>query len=118
MTTLTTCFPVTGAQAVQSPDASAYDGRWLLLDASGEPLPSDEPTLQHVEVALRFGYLVLKAPGMLRLDVPLDIIEDDPSVMQDVVLDGVKQTVADEGPWAAEWFSQVAGRPVRLVKRV
>ena len=29
---------------------------------------------------LRLGYLVLKAPGMLRMDIPLDVIEDDDSV--------------------------------------
>lgn len=69
-----------------------------------------------VSVSLRFGYLVLQAPGMLRLDIPLDVIEDDPSVVQTASLDGTQVQVVDEGDWAAEWFSRVMGRPVRLVK--
>ena len=33
-----------------------------------------------VTMTMKLGYLVLRAPGMLRLDIPLDVIEDDDSV--------------------------------------
>ncbi|NLC35584.1 MAG: hypothetical protein GX772_03925 [Alcaligenaceae bacterium] len=112
----TASFPLAGAQPVEDAAARACHGRWHLLDASGAPLPDGGPGLANVSVRLRFGYLVLQAPGMLRLDIPLDVIEDDPSVLRTVQLDGREVSVADEGAWAAEWFSQVVGQPVRLVK--
>jgi len=110
-------FPLKGAQAVHDTAAQPYDGRWHVLEASGQPVPDGEPALAGVSVALRFGYLVLRAPGMLRLDIPLDVVEDDPGVLETLKLAGETVCVADEGAWAAEWFSQVLGRPVRLVKR-
>lgn len=109
-------FPLVGAAPVRDAHASPYDGRWRLLEAEGRFVPQGEPALASVSVSLRFGYLVLQAPGMLRLDIPLDVIEDDPSVVQTASLDGTQVQVVDEGDWAAEWFSQVMGRPVRLVK--
>lgn len=110
------CRPVAGAQPVETADAARYDARWRVLDAAGRPWPADDPALADVAVQLRFGYLVLRAPGMLRLDVPLDVIEDDPSVLETIELDDGPARVADEGAWAAEWFSKVLGRPARLVK--
>ena len=110
------CFPIVGARGMSAAQAAAYDGRWRVLDESGRALGAGDPALADVSVELRFGYLVLRAPGMLRLDIPLDVIEDDPSVLDTVALDGKDVCVADEGEWAATWFTQVAGRPVRLVK--
>lgn len=110
--------PLLGAQAVHDEAARPYHGCWRLLEASGAPTPVSDPALAEVSVALRFAYLVLRAPGMLRLDIPLDVIEDDDSVLETVNLEGEARLVADEGAWAAEWFSRVLGRPVRLVKRV
>ncbi|MFT0850201.1 MOSC N-terminal beta barrel domain-containing protein [Achromobacter sp. F4_2707] len=109
-------YPLVGAQPVEDAAAQAYHGRWHVLDASGRLLPEGGPELANVSVTLRFGYLVLQAPGMLRLDIPLGVIEDDPSALRMVRADGKEIRVADEGAWAAEWFSQVLGQPVRLVK--
>lgn len=109
-------FPVTGAQGVKAESAASYDGRWRVLDEAGQPLGEGHPGLQGVSVDLRFGYLVLRAPGMLRLDIPLDVIEDDPSVLEMIALDGQQTRVADEGAWAATWFGKVLGHPARLVK--
>lgn len=109
-------FPVPGAQGVEAESARAYDARWRVLDESGRALGTDEPALASISVALEFGYLVLRAPGMLRLGMPLDVLEDDPSVLETVTIDGVETTVADEGNWAHTWVSNVLGRPARLVK--
>lgn len=109
-------FPLVGAQPVRDSAAVPYHARWRLLEASGAAVKPGEPALAGVSVALRFGYLMLRAPGMLRLDVPLDVVEDDLSVVETLDLEGLELSVVDEGGWAAEWFSQVMGRPVRLVK--
>lgn len=111
------CTPVVGAPPVPGVAGGPCHGRWQLLEASGQPVPMGDPLLAGISVALRYGYLVLRAPGMLRLDIPLDVIEDDPSLMETLNLAGETVCVVDEGAWAAEWFSQVLGRPVRLVKR-
>lgn len=109
-------FPLVGAAAVCDAAALPYDGRWRLQEATGQIVAAGEPALAAVAVSLRFGYLVVQAPGMLRLDIPLDVIEDDPTVVRTLALDGVDLQVVDEGDWAAHWFSQVIGRPVRLLK--
>ena len=108
--------PVVGARQVAAAAAAPYHARWRVLDASGQPVDTGEPGLADVSVELRFGYLVLRAPGMLRLDIPLEVIEDDPTVLRSIAVAGESLTVADEGDWAAEWFSRVLGRPARLVK--
>lgn len=110
-------FPLVGAQAVRDAVALPYHGLWRVLEASGQSVEAGDIALAGVSVSLRFGYLVLRAPGMLRLDIPLDVIEDDPSVLETIALkeEGLVR-VADEGAWATEWFSQVMARPVRLVK--
>ena len=110
------CRPVAGAQPVQTIAPVYYDGRWRVIDAAAQALGPNDSGLADVSVEMRFGYLVLRAPGMLRLDIPLDVVEDDPSVLETIELDGEPVQVADEGAWAAEWFSRVLGRQVRLVK--
>lgn len=109
--------PLAGARPVLDAAAQPYHERWRLIETSGQPVPADDPALARVEVTLRFGFMVLRAPGMLRLDVPLEVIEDDPSVFETFSLEGKSIQMVDEGAWAAEWFSQVLGRPVRLMKR-
>lgn len=109
-------FPLAGAQGVTRPSAQAYDRRWRVVDAVGRPIDTAHDALADISVDIKFGYLVLRATGMLRLDIPLEVEEDDPSVLETLLLDGAPVCVADEGAWAAAWVSQVLGRPARLVK--
>ena len=74
------------------------------------------PGLSQVSCEVRMGALVLRAPGMLRLDIPMDVIEDDDSVRRHAIVAGQKVDVVDEGDVCATWFSHVAGRVCRLVK--
>ncbi len=62
------------------------------------------------------GYLVLRAPGMLRMDIPLDVIEDDDSVVRQASIATQSVAVVDEGDLAAVWFGHVTGQTCRLVK--
>lgn len=118
MTTMTTdYFPVAGCGGVGSEDAADYDRRWLVVDQHGAWLsPGQHPDLHKIEVQLRFGYLVLRAPGMLRLDIPLDVLEDDDSVRTTAALGAQTLDVVDEGEMAAVWFSTYLQQPCRLMK--
>lgn len=97
--------------------ATEYAGRWVILDPAGQMLlPPLQQRAGDIEVSLRFGYMVLRAPGMLRLDIPLDVLEDDDSVQRQVQLLGRDITLVDEGDLAAAWVSQWLDTPARLFK--
>jgi len=109
--------PVAACGGTTHPDAAAYDKRWLVINDAGQWLDRGLcPKLADVSVELRMGYLVLKAPGMLRLDIPLDVIEDDDSVRCQISLGGQTVDVVDEGELAAAWISNFIGFPCRVMK--
>ena len=110
-------FPVAACAGVADPAAAVYDNRWLVLDASGHWLSQSRcEQLADIQVQLRMGYLVLRAPGMLRLDIPLDVIEDDDSVLTVAVIGEQQVKVVDEGELASAWLTQFSGQSARLVK--
>ena len=103
--------------AVSHVDATAYKNRWLIVDEAFQwrrDLYGDK--LSSVEIGISQGNLVLRAPGMLRLDLPMDVIEDDDSVFRQATVQGRSLSVVDEGDLAAVWFGNVIGQPCRLVK--
>lgn len=110
-------YPLVGARPTEQSDASAYDRRWLLADEDGVWLDVSQcPELATVDVELKLGYLVLRAPGMLRMDIPLDVIEDDDSVRFTARVGDQMVDVVDEGELAAAWLSNVVGRTCGLMK--
>lgn len=109
-------FPLLGARGIPADTVADQTARWCVVDASGQPVTSDNPGLQTVSVSMKFGYLVLQAPGMLRLDIPVDVLEDDPSVFETVMVDGESCQAVDEGAWAETWVSQVLRHPARLLR--
>jgi hypothetical protein len=84
------------------------EGRWLSAERCA--------ALLNVTTEIKMGSLVLRAPGMLRVDIPLDVIEDDDSVKRTVQVGQQSVIVVDEGDVTATWISHVAGQPCRLVK--
>lgn len=109
--------PIAGGAALVHDDAAAYDRRWLLVDDQGHWLSrAQAPKLADLDLSLRFGYLVIRAPGMLRLDIPLDVIEDDESVERTAHVAQRPVRVVDEGDLAAAWFAEWLGQPCRLMK--
>lgn len=89
------------------------DRAWMLVDERREFVTQREvPRLALVQPTLRGDELVLRAPGMLALHVAVDRV-DQPlrvRVWDDTV------PAWDLGPLAAQWFSDFAGRPLRLVR--
>lgn len=114
--TETSC-PIAGAPGLSDARAQDYDRRWLLVDDQDAWLSArEEPRLAELQLDVRFGHLVIRAPGMLRLDLMLDVIEDDESVERTAHIGTQPVRVVDEGRLACAWFSDWLGRPCRLVK--
>lgn len=116
MTVVKDC-PVAGCAPSAHRQAPLYHHRWLVVDDSGQWLSAQaSPALAGVTTDIKMGYLVLRAPGMLRMDIPLDVIEDDDSVLRQATIGAQQISVVDEGDLAAVWFGHVTGRICRLVK--
>ncbi|GHC47857.1 hypothetical protein GCM10010096_19110 [Alcaligenes pakistanensis] len=108
-----------GGPALSDSKALACTGRWVLGNDQGQVLAADAlPALAELSIELRFGQLVLRAPGMLRLDIEADVIEDDPDSFSAWQEDGQAVQLVDEGDLPAEWFSRYVGQALRLLKRV
>ena len=111
------CHPIVDAPAAEHPEALAYHHRWLLVDDQCQQLErSKAPDLVKLSIDVAYDCLVLKAPGMLRLDIVLDVIEDDDSVRLQAYSGGHAIDVVDEGDLVAAWFSNLLGQACRLVK--
>lgn len=112
-----TTHPILQAPAAEHPEAGAYHHRWFLVDEHGQHIdPLKAPDLANLSLDLAFDCLVLKAPGMLRLDIFLDVIEDDDSVRRQAWVHDQAIDVVDEGDLVAAWFSNLLGQSCRLVK--
>ena len=115
--TATPYTPIAGCGVIALPDAAEYDRRWLIVDEQGHWISASQcPALANVSMVMRMGNLVLRAPGMLRLELPLDVIEDDDSVRRVARVGSQVVDVVDEGDVAATWFSNAAGVACRLFK--
>lgn len=110
-------FPIASCAGTAKPDAAAYDRVWLVVDEADNWLSHDRcPKLSDIRVDISMGCLIMKADGMLRLDIPLDVIEDDDSVRRQAVVAGKRVDVVDEGELVATWVSKYLEQPCRLVK--
>lgn len=97
--------------------ADDYHHRWFIVDENGRQLDSGEiATLLAVTLSIAHGCLVLRAPGMLRLDIVMDVIEDDESVRLQVWVSDQLLDVIDEGDLVSAWLSNLLQRQCRLVK--
>ena len=108
--------PILHCPAVERDLDKVYQGRWLLLNAQGEIIDANHPKLAQMNLAVKFSYLVIRAPEMLRLDIPLDVIEDDESAFEPITFQGKSYLAVSEGDLAAQWFSVYLGEPTRLMK--
>lgn len=94
-----------------------YDRMWMVVDEAGQFMTQRQhPRMALIETELRLGQLVVRAPGMLRLDIPLEVIEDAPETWRTVRVWRDEVQAVDEGELCAAWFSRFLGTPCRLVK--
>ncbi|CAI9782247.1 unnamed protein product [Fraxinus pennsylvanica] len=119
------CRGISLSQAPISSTGFRWDRRWLVVNSKGRAYTQRvEPKLALVEVELpkeafsegwepnNNSYLVITAPGMDMLKIPLAIPSE--------TADGVSVwewcgSALDEGADASNWFSKYLGKPSRLV---
>lgn len=94
-----------------------YDREWMVVDAQGEFLTQREHSkMALITPRLKADTLELRAPGMLRLEIPLDLADPDeaPTLNVRVWNDTVKAYDCDDT--TAAWFSNAIGVACRLVR--
>ena len=90
-----------------------FDRAWMVVDAQGRFVTQRQvPRMALIQPTLRVLDMVLRAPGMLALHLPLGGVESPRRVrVWDDEVDAW-----DMGALAAQWFSDFLGRPLRLVR--
>ncbi len=94
-----------------------YDREWMVIDEEGHFLSQREyPNMAQIVPRLKADTLELRAPGMLRLEIPLDLPHPDETTIRHVQVwdDTVPAYDCDE--MTATWFSNAIGTPCRLVR--
>ena len=94
-----------------------YDREWMVVDAQGRFLSQrDHPRMALIQPKLRAETLELRAPGMLRIEVPLGLPhpDDERTLEVQVWKDTVKAYDCDDT--TAAWFSNFLGTPCRLAR--
>ncbi|MGE0800410.1 MAG: MOSC domain-containing protein [Lautropia sp.] len=93
------------------------DRFWMVVDGDGRFVSQrTEPRLALVSTALRFESVQIRAPGMLRLDIPVGGFDYAPAArLQVTVFDDTIDAFA-ENTLVNTWFSNYLGKPVRLVR--
>jgi uncharacterized protein len=94
-----------------------YNREWMVVDAEGNFLTQREhPRMATIVPRLRMEMLELRAPGMLRLDIPLDLPHPDDARTMTVRVWNDTLQAYDCDELTAAWFSAVLGVPCRLVR--
>ena len=94
-----------------------YDREWMVVDAQGNFLTQREhPKMALIVPRIKGDVLELRAPGMLHLEIPLDLNDPDEAPTLDVRVwdDTVKAYDCDDT--TATWFSNAIGVTCRLVR--
>jgi uncharacterized protein YcbX len=109
------CRGISLPRAQVTPAGLQYDREWMVVTPDGRFLTQrDAPRLAVVVPALDDDQLMLTAPDMGPLAVPLRPAPG--TVQREVTVWKSKCLARDEGDDAAQWFSSVLGRDVRLVR--
>lgn len=107
---MTAYQPLVYAPALSDSRAEHYHQNWFLCDTNFQLLPASALSrLQEVSSSIYLGRLRLQAPGMLMLELLLDVVEDDDSVRCEAQVGDQRVQAIDEGTLAHTWFSQLLG---------
>jgi hypothetical protein len=89
------------------------DREWVIVDADGEFLSQREhPKMALIETRLTASSLLLKAPGMLLLEIPF---ASEGDVVRVRVWDD-RVSAVTQGDVAAQWLGSYLGKAARLVR--
>jgi uncharacterized protein YcbX len=94
-----------------------YDREWMVVDSRGKFLTQREhPEMALITPQIKADVLELRAPGMMRLQIPLGLPDpgNAPALDAQVWGDTVKAYDCDDT--TAAWFSNALGVPCRLVR--
>lgn len=96
---------------------AVYDREWMVVDAQGNYLTQREhPRMALIVPRLKADTLELRAPGMLRLDIPLGLPAPEDERLVQVTLWDETYVAYDCDEVTAAWFSNAIGTPCRLVR--
>lgn len=96
---------------------AVYDREWMVVDEAGRYLTQREfPRMALITPRLKADVMELRAPGMLRLEVPLGLPDPDDEVTRTVTLWDDEVLAYDCDDVTAAWFSNAVGTPCRLVR--
>jgi uncharacterized protein YcbX len=94
-----------------------YDREWMLVDMDGEALTQREyPKMALIVPRLKGETLELRAPGMLPLQIPLDLPHPDDERLIRVRVWDDEVDAYDCDETTATWFSKAVGTPCRLAR--
>jgi len=94
-----------------------YDREWMVVDANGRFLTQREhPKMALIVPRLKLDTLELRAPGMLRLEIPLGLPDPADAVVLEVEVFDERLKAYDCDALTAAWFSNYLGLPCRLVR--
>lgn len=94
-----------------------YDREWMVVNGKGEFLTQREhPEMALIRPRIKADTLELRAPGMLALEIPLDLPDPDEAPTIEVGIWNDKVKAYDCDLTTATWFSNFLGEPCRLVR--
>lgn len=109
------CSAIALEQAQITPWGLEWDRHWMLVDLNGRFLSQRRyPVMARIVPSFSAHSLVVSAPGVSSLNVPLDA--EAIQERRSVTLWKDRLRAFDEGVAAADWFSGVMGVSVRLVR--
>lgn len=113
-------YPLKSAHGIELAEAELdafgvrYDRRWMVIDDRGRMITQrEEPRMALVETRLEADRLVLAAPRLASLALPLDPV---PGPRRRVSIWRDEVEAEDAGVEAAVWITEYLGRDARLVR--
>jgi len=96
---------------------AVYDREWMVVGPDGQCVTQREfPRMALISPRLKADTLELRAPGMLRLEVPLGLPDPDHERTLEVSVWGDTVLAYDCDETTAAWISNAVGTPCRLVR--
>lgn len=96
---------------------AVYDREWMVIDPDGNGLTQRQhPRMALITPRIKSDTLELRAPGMLRLEIPLGLPGPEIERTREVKVWDEVVLAYDCDDTTAAWFSNAIGTPCRLVR--